>query len=783
MTKKKILIMCMLGFLTFTSMDVFASNTFKAEETEYPIQMIVENPTVTVNEETSISLKIRQRMNIEKLQLSIPENMVLDLDKTKKNNEKSLLAVTYDEEKQQMILAAGDSGEILEQEYELILIAKDKGLSTLQIKNLNNLVVSNELLITLISAESQSSVLETSRSEPVTATTDRSFLEHSKHGLLNEDGQYVSGQPLSFAEATVILAPVEGTSGPTTMAFDQIDSSGYKNSSGQLELNKDYRIDNYAVFRGQPVDIMLNFSKPDDAAITPTVSLSLAINAFFPNLPPTLNLVLDKRIIGESVDFSITAVKPGTEEKINAPIFLGANLGTNANKGEIEYSESQINGLFAEEKNASSLFFGNGAAGMTEFRLGTGTSGYTGIHMLINAQNGLNGRFRTLRASRWGGGIITNDAFSIVQLPFSDPEFYGLTEDDEDTARYMFEMELPKQFSKEKYPEDLVIDIDLNSISKKVDTSEIKIIDKNSKDDITSYFELLMDESGLKARIDRSNLSEISSFNVIQFQIEGLVDLTHPDLMSYFNAKTGYLTIPATANVNFSEEIFSAEAEVKLRKPFADGVKQTVAIDSSTEDLNPEAVIRNIWSPIENDSIQVVGFKDKMVFSELGETEIIVIIRSGTTGLESEICVPVVVVTGELKFSSRPNQISFGTIPIQSEEKEYFATDFDEDLTVGDTRYKKDWKVTVQLIGGLSLEGSNAILNDVMYYTNTDGEKIALSVNPTSIAGVTQNTEQSTVISDSWKSGQYGISVKPRQGQMKSGKYSVLLVWVLEDTP
>ncbi|EUJ51006.1 hypothetical protein PROCOU_02799 [Listeria rocourtiae FSL F6-920] len=67
-------------------------------------------------------------------------------------------------------------------------------------------------------------------------------------------------------------------------------------------------------------------------------------------MPPTLNLVLDKRIIGESVDFSITAVKPGTEEKINAPIFLGANLGTNANKGEIEYSESQINGLFAEEK-------------------------------------------------------------------------------------------------------------------------------------------------------------------------------------------------------------------------------------------------------------------------------------------------------------------------------------------------------------------------------------------------------------------------------------------------
>ncbi|WP_149023607.1 WxL domain-containing protein [Listeria rocourtiae] len=420
---------------------------------------------------------------------------------------------------------------------------------------------------------------------------------------------------------------------------------------------------------------------------------------------------------------------------------------------------------------------------MTEFRLGTGTSGYTGIHMLINAQNGLNGRFRTLRASRWGVGIITNDAFSIVQLPFSDPEFYGLTEDDEDTARYMFEMELPKQFSKEKYPEDLVIDIDLNSISKKVDTSEIKIIDKNSKEDLTAYFELSADEYGVKAKIDRSNLSEISSFNMIQLQIEAPVDLTHPDLMNYFNAQTGYLTIPATAKVDFSEETFPAEAEVKLRKPFADGVKQTVAIDSGTADLNPEEVIENIWSPIENDTIQVVGFKDEMVFSELGETEITVIIRSETTGLESEISVPVIVVTGELKFSSKPDQISFGTIPIQSAEKEYFATDFDEDLTVGDTRYKKDWKVTVQLIGGLSLEGSNTILHDAMYYTNTDGEKTLLSVIPTSVKRVAQNAEQSTVISDSWKSGQNGISIKPRQGQVKSGKYSALLIWMLEDTP
>lgn len=62
-------------------------------------------------------------------------------------------------------------------------------------------------------------------------------------------------------------------------------------------------------------------------------------------------------------------------------------------------------------------------------------------------------------------------------------------------------------------------------------------------------------------------------------------------------------------------------------------------------------------------------------------------------------------------------------------------------------------------------------------------KKTLLSVIPTSVKRVAQNAEQSTVISDSWKSGQNGISIKPRQGQVKSGKYSALLIWMLEDTP
>lgn len=212
---------------------------------------------------------------------------------------------------------------------------------------------------------------------------------------------------------------------------------------------------------------------------------------------------------------------------------------------------------------------------------------------------------------------------------------------------------LPSQSSKELYPKNFEINIDLHDKADLINQSTLKASDfKLMLDgkDISNQAKISMVEPGkLKITFTQDQLAKIGDASV---QVEGLVELKHNDDKIYdYIDSDGYIFIEgikAKNNINAKEDI-SDKLKIKVPGPTGTPIPISVIEGDTTENLDANNLVKNLQSYLPNDSVVVKGFKEPKTFSDIGETTVEVILQSKRVPkATSIISVPVSVISSQL---------------------------------------------------------------------------------------------------------------------------------------
>lgn len=172
--------------------------------------------------------------------------------------------------------------------------------------------------------------------------------------------------------------------------------------------------------------------------------------------------------------------------------------------------------------------------------------------------------------------------------------------------------------------------------------NEFSFVDKDGID-LTKDITLKQDNNGnISYNISKELLKSLDN-NTIQFT--GTFDLDSSAKVISKYAMDGIVNLTITSkNSDSGTEFSSGTAKIKIPEPIGSPVAQTVYKGTSTADLDIRNLVENLKSPLSDDSIKIVGFKEQKVFSTLDNDTAIVVIKSELTGATAEISVPIIVV-------------------------------------------------------------------------------------------------------------------------------------------
>ncbi|OEG11028.1 hypothetical protein BCR21_12155 [Enterococcus ureasiticus] len=209
------------------------------------------------------------------------------------------------------------------------------------------------------------------------------------------------------------------------------------------------------------------------------------------------------------------------------------------------------------------------------------------------------------------------------------------------------------------YPDNLNIYIeDTKDIIKDIDKHELIIKDQDGKD-ITNTIDVSMDKVGdkkIKLKLNNSCLKKLAN-NMITIDIS-FKSFKIDTLEKQYNEKSNKYEIPMSVyneriidDKKEKSEVNSANA-ILTPGLYGEPIPTSVAIKSSTDDLDPKNLVENIYSAFPGDSVKVVGFKNKVIFNELRNYTVDVEIASTKTPLLTKLInVPISVTKAQIVTS------------------------------------------------------------------------------------------------------------------------------------
>jgi uncharacterized repeat protein (TIGR01451 family) len=221
--------------------------------------------------------------------------------------------------------------------------------------------------------------------------------------------------------------------------------------------------------------------------------------------------------------------------------------------------------------------------------------------------------------------------------------------------------------------------------------------------------------------------------------------------------------------------------------PSGVGIPQTVLVGSSTEDLNPQDVVKDLKSTKPGDTVTVVGFSKITEFSAVGETTVYVVIQSQDSGIRTQVSVPVTVKEGTLTLEKVPASIQFDNLKIQTKPQDYYPVNLGEQLLVKDTRlYKQTWTLQVNIAESIiSGDRQHTLDNNLMYKTK-EGQEKAISSAAINVESATNTNNEAVNVASQWFNdstwkGGFFLDIPP--GTAMAGSYQGKLEWTLANVP
>ncbi|WP_206911417.1 hypothetical protein IGL98_003412 [Enterococcus sp. DIV0840] len=381
--------------------------------------------------------------------------------------------------------------------------------------------------------------------------------------------------------------------------------------------------------------------------------------------------------------------------------------------------------------------------------------------------------FRT--ASPVNSQTLLYKTVTSIETEYPKPYVTGYKEDEKYVAQYNVKQVLPLQPAA-KYS-DLEIKMDINPILE-LNSQTLNKIKITNLDDETVTAAKTIKDNLLTIRILSSTLQKLRQ-NKLNIELEFNVDLANPNLKDYIEGS--YLVVPLTAYNNKAEGNSTDNAYINISNTISGvPIPQEVILGTNTSDLELSDLVEELSSQFENDEVFVDRFEEEKVFDSIGDTTIVVVIKSKLTGIEREIIVPIHVILGEVKLESVPDKLDFGVNKIKNYTQTLFPK-IEEELIISDNRgnNKNYWRLTLREKAPLSSNTNN--LSGLMYYTNAK-ETVNIG-NNTTVVEERKLTESETVnISSEWQENK-GISLKIPVEKQIFGEYNGTLSWSLEDVP
>lgn len=265
-------------------------------------------------------------------------------------------------------------------------------------------------------------------------------------------------------------------------------------------------------------------------------------------------------------------------------------------------------------------------------------------------------------------GFFSSTVVPLVGFYNAPPVVNDTVNDTNLSANVSVTQTLYGQSSDSFYPDSLDVAVTVPNLLKTVDDISKFTVTDQTGTDITSQVSLTSTSNGqIQISIPKATLQSLGTDKLV---IQGMVDVdqTNAKLMDYYDESSGYFTFSESAKNTDSDITNTGTAKVKMPGPTADPVPQTVGQGTSTDDLLPRDLVTNLSSLIPNDVVTVVGFKEKKTFSTIGSDSAVVQIKSTTTGLVSDITVPITVKGGTI-ITEQAN-ISWANTGIVSDKSE-----------------------------------------------------------------------------------------------------------------
>ncbi|MGC5455861.1 hypothetical protein ACPYMZ_00390 [Enterococcus faecium] len=390
--------------------------------------------------------------------------------------------------------------------------------------------------------------------------------------------------------------------------------------------------------------------------------------------------------------------------------------------------------------------------------------------------------------SNWGAENGAIDLFDqdipiLYPLYYPKPRVYQEICSSSTTAigKFRIQQDLLKQ-NPFNYPDEtnpLTVRIKISDVAGiKTPLEKIKVVTAENVD-VTDQVKLQDNENGLleismwgeaiKAITGQGTTLTISG----EFQ----PDTSSEKFLQSLNNADKYFHIPVEASNSDKgySEVETNESLIEMPKPAATPIPQTVSVNTSTKDLNAGDLVKDLSTILLDDKVEIVGFKKDKIFDVIGQTDVIVVIKSVNTGIINEITVPVEV-AGNLKFKTVPEKMDFLPVNISSGTKLINREDSEWQISI-DNSLGAEWKAYAKAISAEDPLDEN--FKSSLVFKDSLGIDHEL-------------TGQQTLVAEGGKSERtpiikcqenQGVLFKFDPGTMKVGRYDFSIEWNLETAP
>ena len=487
------------------------------------------------------------------------------------------------------------------------------------------------------------------------------FASHNLSTIVNSSGVYTSGKKIDnnlVKKAAIIRYMGDDIKGDIQI-FDANGQSVSWNKSDDIEIPENYRllVNNMGIYKNKVLQIELishGNVQLMGSKTTNDKGLYFLGNSKENGFSFTCHMFLqeqERAMSNVPVMIPISKILPANNSYLQLRANNLENVISIYNKNFSQFKVDYTDGLYSyywksidyginQNYNFAMLY-----SSMTEFDIGSGPA--LGAYRMLNV---------------FGQGVTVP-----IQIPYNDATIEGQTTENSPTMKVNVLQRLTQQFQPGFY-EDLTLTVDLGPYVVPLSDDQLKftanydsiLTNMTRRYYVSDEGHQMLDISFSKESVQ--TFTEEFYDKIIKLTIETPIE-PNQEFASTYQSETEQFDLPVSVHNNHDQvEASTSIAHVGM---YLEGttLAQTVKLFSSSSELSPQSLVKDVNSLLNYDEVEIVGFSntDPMVFDKVGVTELGIVIRSTAVDYQKvlpiEITVETIPAKVTVRFINEQNQV------------------------------------------------------------------------------------------------------------------------------